>query len=1017
MSKRNLTAVYTAPRDLLEADIVDDVPEQEITENTYKARKFARAAALPEKDYKSRLAEAIRQEKERRDINKPSTDEDDSLKGKDAPELQAGSQNPENLSLQSREMVFVQQNKAATENTKLSSRIVLDDAMLDIILPPGYVKAEIQTSSVGLYEIPTAAIVAHDALPEYDGIVLTKEDVKHFPLLVAAINGESVQDGPHFQAQSLLLRAKNGAPPARKKAMRAISTAANSLAPHIFTAALPLLLEAGILDTDRHLLTKAIARTAAHSPQSVSPHVRAILTAIGPQLLDEDTSLRLESRDLVGLVCRAAGVAPIVAALRPDLASGDEYVRNITSRIFAVAAAALGLQKLLPFLKAVVRLKSWAARHTGVRIINHFSVDVNASQISPFLAEIVSFLSPCLNDEMVQVRTASANTLAQLATSVSPFGIENFELALEITWGGLKQHRGRPLAAFMRCMASMIPLMAHDAAWLDHTTFYTRELVLVVSREFSLPDDEMRRTVLRAVALVPMLQALFPDWESKIVSPFFKAFWTRRTASDSYQVSRLVVDATFSVASTFSVSRVILGLLIAAKDANDSLRGMACEAIHRILLSVPDVIVELDRAGDERLVDAVLFAFQEQPVDQPQPATLQAVLVVCKVLGSRLAPHIPVILLTVLFRLKNSEPVVREQAADLVAAVAPSLRECLPTDDAVLPKLVLFLYEGLGEVYPEVLGLVVGALHACLDTFDAASLSALENPSVNILLPTLTPILKNRHEKVQEQCLKVVGLIAQRSAETINAKEWMRICFDLLDMLKAQRKRIRVAATSTFGHIANTIGPLDVLAMLLNNLRMQERQLRVSTAVAIGIVADTCAPFTVLPALMNEYSVPDKNVQNSVLKALTFLFEYIEGSTTSDYLFAITPLVEDALTDRDQVHRQTAASVVKHLALKCYGRANDDLQDVFVHFLNLVLPNIYELLPHVIARVLEALDALRLVVGNGIFFNYVWAGLFHAARKVRVPYWKLYDAAYAQCADSMVPVYPLGEVDELDIWL
>lgn len=69
------------------------------------------------------------------------------------------------------------------------------------------------------------------------------------------------------------------------------------------------------------------------------------------------------------------------------------------------------------------------------------------------------------------------------------------------------------------------------------------------------------------------------------------------------------------------------------------------------------------------------------------------------------------------------------------------------------------------------------------------------------------------------------------------------------------------------------IGPHDVLATLLNNLKVQERQLRVCTTVAIAIVAETCAPFTVLPAIMNEYRVPEMNVQNGVLKALSFMFE------------------------------------------------------------------------------------------------------------------------------------------------
>ena len=66
-----------------------------------------------------------------------------------------------------------------------------------------------------------------------------------------------------------------------------------------------------------------------------------------------------------------------------------------------------------------------------------------------------------------------------------------------------------------------------------------------------------------------------------------------------------------------------------------------------------------------------------------------------------------------------------------------------------------------------------------------------------------------------------------------------------------------------------------MLAVHLNNLKVQERQNRVCTTVAIAIVAETCSPFTVLPALMNEYRVPELNVQNGVLKSLSFLFEYI----------------------------------------------------------------------------------------------------------------------------------------------
>ena len=55
-----------------------------------------------------------------------------------------------------------------------------------------------------------------------------------------------------------------------------------------------------------------------------------------------------------------------------------------------------------------------------------------------------------------------------------------------------------------------------------------------------------------------------------------------------------------------------------------------------------------------------------------------------------------------------------------------------------------------------------------------------------------------------------------------------------LDMLKAKRKSIQKAAVSTFGYIAKSIGPQDVLHTLLNNLKVQERQMRVCTTVAIA---------------------------------------------------------------------------------------------------------------------------------------------------------------------------------------
>jgi len=324
-------------------------------------------------------------------------------------------------------------------------------------------------------------------------------------------------------------------------------------------------------------------------------------------------------------------------------------------------------------------------------------------------------------------------------------------------------------------------------------------------------------------------------------------------------------------------------------------------------------------------------------------------------------------------------------------------------EETRMGKLGVMLYEFLGEEYPEVLGSILGALKAIVNVIGMTKMT----PPIKDLLPRLTPILKNRHEKVQENCIDLVGRIADRGAEFVSAKEWMRICFDLLDLLKAHKKGIRRATVNTFGYIAKAIGPQDVLVTLLNNLKVQERQMRVCTTVAIAIVAETCGPFTVLPALMNEYRVPELNVQNGVLKSLSFMFEYI-GEMGKDYIFSVSPLLEDALTDRDLVHRQTAASAVKHLAL---GVAGLNCEDALVHLLNFVWPNIFETSPHVINAVMEAIEGMRVALGPGLILLYVLQGLYHPARRVREVYWKIYNMLYIGSQDALIAYAPNLESD------
>ena len=132
-----------------------------------------------------------------------------------------------------------------------------------------------------------------------------------------------------------------------------------------------------------------------------------------------------------------------------------------------------------------------------------------------------------------------------------------------------------------------------------------------------------------------------------------------------------------------------------------------------------------------------------------------------------------------------------------------------------------------------------------------------------------------------------------------------------------------------------------------------------------------------------------------------------------DYIYAVAPLLEDALMDRDLVHRQTAASVVQHMAL---GVAGLGCEDALAHLFNYVWPNVFEDTPHLINAVMGATDGMRLALGPGVVLAYTLQGLFHPARKVREVYWKIYNNLYIGSQDAIIAACPRIEDDDRNLY-
>ncbi|KAI6101293.1 small nuclear ribonucleoprotein [Pisolithus sp. B1] len=820
------------------------------------------------------------------------------------------------------------------------------------LMPPSVTEVggfHIQESSDAA-AIAAAAGLAPELPTEIPGVgnlaFFKPEDAQYF----AKILKEEDETQLERKIMRLLLKIKNGTPPVRKTALRQITDKAREFgAGPLFDKILPLLMERTLEDQERHLLVKL--------DDLVRPYVHKILVVIEPLLIDEDYYARVEGREIISNLAKAA------------------------ARAFSVVASALGIPALLPFLKAVCRSKkSWQARHTGVRIVQQIAIMMGCA-VLPHLRSLVGCIAHGLTDEQQKVRTMTALAIAALAEAAAPYGIESFDEVLRPLWLGIRQHRGKGLAAFLKAIGFIIPLMDPEYA-----SYYTKEVTVILIREFQTSDEEMKKIVLKVVKQCAATEGVTAQYIKQDILPdFFKSFWVRRMALDRRNY-RQVVETTVELAQKAGVSEIVG-------------RIMVMETITKVVATLG--ASDIDERLEVRLVDGIIYSFQEQTTEDQ--VMLDGFGTVVNALGIRVKPYLTQIVSTILWRLNNKSAKVRQQAADLTTRLAIVIKQC--GEDQLLSKLGLVLFEQLGEEYPDTLGSIIAAEGAIANVVGMTQM----NPPVKDLLPRMTPILRNRHEKVQEASINLIGRIADRGAEFVPAREWMRICFELLDLLKAHKKAIRRAAVNSFGYIAKSLGPQDVLSVLLTNLRVQERQSRVCSTVAIAIVAETCGPFTCIPAILNEYRTAELNVRTGCLKALTFVFEYV-GPQSAYYVDSVVTMLEDALTDRDLVHRQTASVIVKHLALGCAGLG---CEDTMLHLMNLVWPNCFETSPHVIGAVMDAVEAMRVALGPGVLLSYTLQGLFHPARKVREVYWRVYNSLYLGASDALVPFYPdLSELSE-----
>ncbi len=321
---------------------------------------------------------------------------------------------PQQLELYQKQMEIQKRNRYLTDKE-------LDDVLpaegFEILKPPEDYKPikisrNINKSSVfgdndqngQHYMIPESNVLG-DELP-----AMTQNDLKFFgDLLKKSKNKLTPIENKERKVLSLLLKVKNGTSQIRKMAMKTITEKARDYGAELLLGRiLPLLMDSSLDSFERHLIVKVLDRVIFKLKELIKPYLQKILVVIMPMLIDEDYLVRIEGREIISNLSKAAGLSALIISIRSDIDNPNDDIRDVTAQTFAVGATSLTIPKLLPFIKAVCRSKKkWEARHTGCKIIFHIA-KLMACGILPHLKGLVDAVSLCLKDQNRKVKIAAA---------------------------------------------------------------------------------------------------------------------------------------------------------------------------------------------------------------------------------------------------------------------------------------------------------------------------------------------------------------------------------------------------------------------------------------------------------------------------------------------------------------------------------------------------------------------------------------------------------------------------------
>jgi len=140
----------------------------------------------------------------------------------------------------------------------------------------------------------------------------------------------------------------------------------------------------------------------------------------------------------------------------------------------------------------------------------------------------------------------------------------------------------------------------------EYANYYTSQIMEILLREFTSPDEEMKKVVLKVISQCASTQGVTAAYlKEHVLGEFFKSFWVRRMALDKRNY-RQVVETTVDLGQKVGVSEIVDRIVGNLKDESEPYRKMTLETIEKVDASLGSA--DIGEPLEERLIEGVQFS-------------------------------------------------------------------------------------------------------------------------------------------------------------------------------------------------------------------------------------------------------------------------------------------------------------------------------------------------------------------------------------------------------------------------